>query len=511
MWNDMSPRPLFRRLATGAPALALALALAACTVGPDFHAPPPPAAGSYLGPAEATATAPGAPRAAYEAEAPLRWWEAFGSPQLDALVDRAIANNASLAASNATLARAREQIAAVAGRRLPQVDLNGRVEREQVNLAAFGFDSSAIPGVSANPLFNLYTVGGGVSYDLDLFGANRRRLEQARAEAEAQLRQTEAAHLTIAGRVVNQVLTIAAIRARIAATEDLLAGDRRLVALTEARRKGGEGTLVEVLNVQSQLANDEGDLPQLLQQLDAARHMLATLVGVTPAEIGPTDFDIARLTLPGEVPVTLPSRLVRRRPDILQAEADLHAATAAVGVATAQLYPDITLGATLSTTTPVTAGLFTGASRAFDLFAGLSAPIFHGGTLKAQKRAAVDAAQASAATYRQTVLEAFQQVADLLAALQADRRSLVNQRSAADTAGRNRDLSRRSFQVGNSGILNVLDAERLYQRAELALVDARARQYLNVARLYVATAGGWTGPARAASAPLSGIASAPSR
>jgi len=486
MPNDLS-RPLAVAL--------LALGLSGCTVGPDFHHAVAPAASGYASASDTVKPVAGAPVADPAMPSQLRWWEAFGSPQLDALVDRAMANNASLAASNATLAKARDQIAVYAGRKLPQVDLNARVEREQVNLGALGFDPSLIPGIPATPRFSLYTVGGGVSYDLDLFGANRRRVEQAEAEAEAQLRQAEAAHLTIAGRVVNQVLTIAAIRARIATTQALLAEDQRLVDLTEKRRKAGEGTLVEVLNVQSQLANDQGDLPQLDQDLDAARHMLATLIGVAPSELGATDFDLASFTLPRAVPVAIPSELVRKRPDILQAEADLHAATAAIGVATAHLYPNVTLGITSLTETPAIGKLFTGGSGAYDLFAGLSAPIFHGGALKAQKKAAVDAATASEATYRQTVLDAFRQVADLLQALQADQASIATRSGAGDTAARNRDLSQRSFQVGNSGILNVLDAERLYQRAELALVDARARQMLNVARLYVATAGGWTGPA----------------
>lgn len=477
-------------------AACLALALAGCTVGPDFRRPAPPASAAYTGAGEATAPAAAAPRIIAGGDAPTRWWQAFGSPGLDALVDRAIANNQSLAASDATLARAREEIVAVAGRRYPQVDANARIEREQINLAAFGFDASGIPGFNGTPLFNLYTVGGGISYDADLFGANRRGLEEARARGEAQLRQTEAAHLTIAGRVVNQALAIAAIRARIATSDALLAEDRRLVDLTEKRRRAGEGTLVEVLNVQSQLAADRGDLPQLAQQLDEARHMLATLVGVAPAELGPADFDFAQVRLPRDVPVALPSRLVRKRPDILQAEADLHADTAAIGVATAALYPDVTLGATLSAAAPGAGNLLSQSFRGFDFFAGLTAPIFHGGTLEARRRAAIDAARASGARYRQTVLEAFQQVADLLDAIQNDQRSVANQQGAADIATRSRDLSRRSFQVGNTGILTVLDAERLYQRAQLALVEARGRQYLDVARLYVATAGGWTGAPR---------------
>jgi NodT family efflux transporter outer membrane factor (OMF) lipoprotein len=402
-----------------------------------------------------------------------------------------MADNQSLAASNATLARAQAQVAAVAGRLTPQLDTNARAEREEINLEAFGFNPATFPGLG-NPTLSLYTVGGGIGYDTDLFGASRRRLEQARAQADAQRRQAEAAHLVIAGRVVNAALTIAAIRARIATYEALLADDRQLVDLTEERRRAGEGTLVEVLSTQSQSADDRGGLPQLAQQLDEARHMLATLLGEPPADLAPANFDFQQFTLPPNVPVAMPSRLVRQRPDILQAEADWHAATAAIGIATASLYPDVTLGGTLSTAAPAAASLFSNSFRSFDLFAGLTAPIFHGGTLKAQQRAAVAAARSSAAAYRETVLESFQQVADLLDALQNDQRSVSNQLDAVQTATRNRDLSRQSFEAGNTGILNVLDAERLYQRAQLALVDATARQYVDVARLFVATAGGWT-------------------
>jgi NodT family efflux transporter outer membrane factor (OMF) lipoprotein len=292
--------------------------------------------------------------------------------------------------------------------------------------------------------------------------------------------------------VVNQVLAIAAIRTRIATENELIAADQKMVDLTEARRRGGEGTLVEVLNVQSQLAQDRTQLPQLEQQLAEARDMLAVLLGISPADLGPTDFTLDSFALPPDVPVTLPSELIHKRPDILQAEADLHAATAGVGVATARLYPDITLGATLSQGAPNIGDILDAGFRGFDIFAGLTAPIFHGGTLKAEQRGAKAEAQAAAADYRQTVIEAFGQVADLLSALGNDARSVEQQQEALSIAQRSRDLSRKSFQVGNSGILQVLDTSRQYDQARSALVEARARQIRNVARLYVATAGGWT-------------------
>ncbi|MBW4332021.1 efflux transporter outer membrane subunit [Stakelama sp. CBK3Z-3] len=477
-------------------AATIAATLGGCTVGPDFAPPASPSATAYRSAQDGQQpVVAGTPQITQGAGPALRWWTAFGSAELDSLVDRAIAHNASLEASNATLAAAREQLAAARGKQLPQVDANARVEHEQVNLAAFGLEPNPALGLSGNPEFDLYSIGGGVSFDLDPFGGQRRQVEQSAAEAQAQLHRTEAAHLSVAGRVVTQVLTIAALRAQIDTANALLAEDRRNIDLTSKRKEAGEGTLVEVLNAQSQFENDRGDIPQLDQQLAEARHMLATLTGISPAELGATDFDLESLTLPQTIPVAIPSRLVHKRPDILQAEADLHAATAAVGVATARLYPDVTLGGTVSQGALGPEDLLSGSTRGFDLFAGLTAPIFHGGTLKANKRAAADRARAAAATYRQTVLDAFRQVADLLQAVDSDARSVRNQREAVAVAGRSLHLSRRSYEVGNSGILQTLDSERQYQSARSNLVRARSRQFLNIARLYVATAGGWTGAA----------------
>ncbi len=458
--------------------------LAGCAAGPDFVTPAAPAAGAgYESDGGERATLAEGPQGA--------WWTTFGSAELDELVGRALARNHSLAASRATLESARQRIAAIAGKHLPQVDANGRVDYQQVNLSAIGLGERIAAAGIGNPEFDLYTVGGGITYDPDLFGRNRRALEKARAQAEATQRETEAAHLVIAGRVVAQVFAIAALNDRIATERDLLSEDQRNYELTDSRRKAGAGTMVEVLSAQGQLASDRANLPLLEQQLAEGRAMLAVLLGVSPAELGPTDYSLSQFTLPAEVPVALPSQLVRKRPDILQAEARLHAATAAVSMATADLYPNITLGASItqSTSDPdrITSSKFT----AFDLFAGVTAPIFHGGTLRANKRAAEAEANAAAETYKQTVLDAFGQVSGLLSALETDGSALAVQSESAEIAGRSLYLSRRSFQVGNSGILQVLDASRSYQRAKIALVDARARQYLNVARLYVATAGGW--------------------
>ena len=465
---------------------ALLLLLGACTAGPEFTPPPPP-------PPQAGYGADGAGRAMMGEAGPREWWKSFGSSDLDALVARALASNYSLAASRATLERARERIAAVTGQSLPQVQATARSEYERVNLAAFGFTGS-IPGINvSNPQFELFSLGAGVRYDLDLAGGKRRALERTLAEAETQQRETEMAHQVVAGRTVLQVLAIGALNDRISAERALLSEDEHNLALTEARQRGGVGTMVDVLSARGQLANDRAGVPALEQQLAEGRGMLAILLGISPAELGPTAFTLGALKLPEQMPVALPSALVHSRPDSLAAEARLHAAMAAIGVAEARLYPDIAIGASLTQAANDPANLTRNAFRGFDLFAGLTAPIFDGGTLKAEKRGAEAAARAAAATYQQVVLEAFGQVAGLLSALDTDSRSLAIQREAADISERSLYLSRRSFQVGNSGILQVLDASRSNQRAKLTLLEAQARQFLNVARLQAATAGGWTG------------------
>ena len=472
--------------------------LGACTMGPDFEAPAPP-------PPQAGYADAGAARASLGEGAPREWWKAFGSPALDALVERALAHNQSLAASRATLTAAREQVLAANGRRLPQVDAGARAQHQRINFAVFGLEGRIGTPPLDDPEFSLFTLGAGVSYDLDLFGGIRRAVERTAAQAEAQQRETEAAHLTVATRVVLQALAIAALNDRIAAEQALLVEDERNVRLTDSRRRAGVGTLVEVLSAEGQLAADRANLPALRQQLAEGRAMLAVLLGISPAELGETGFSLADMRLPGTVPVALPSALVRRRPDILAAEARFHAATAAIGMAEAQLYPNVTLGASLTQAATRPGDLLTSTFRAFDVFSGLTAPIFHGGTLRARKRAAVAEAEAAAAAYRQVVLEAFGQVSGLLSALATDGEALAAQQRAAQISARSLHLSRRSFEVGNSGVLQVLDANRADQRARLSLIDVRARQALNIARLHAATAGGWNAQAGAERANPSGL------
>ncbi len=251
----------------------------------------------------------------------------------------------------------------------------------------------------------------------------------------------------------------------------------------------GSVSKLDVLDAQSQLAGDQTLLPPLYQQLAVARHALAVLLGQPPADWTQPDLELADIQLPRALPVSVPSMLVRRRPDILAAQARLHAATAAVGVATANLYPQIALSATLGQQALTPAKLFNASSAAWSLIAGLTQPLFDGGTLRAERRAALDALHASAARYQQVVLDSFGQVADLLDALNHDAQLVAAQSVARETSEASLDLARQSYRAGNSGLLQVLDAQRQRQRAELGFLQAQARQYLDTIQLLLAVGG----------------------
>jgi NodT family efflux transporter outer membrane factor (OMF) lipoprotein len=480
-------------------ALALAGLLAGCKLGPNFASPetaPEPgyvAAGEQGGPRDVQTVALGERLAE-------SWWTLFRSPKLDAVVRQAIAGNHDLAASKATLAQSWEAVNATFGGLYPQLDLNAGVSRQQVNLAAFGF-------TGPNPTFNLYSLGPTVNFDLDVFGATKRRVESLAAHADSDAYQLSAAYLTLTGGAATQAVQIASLRAQIQANEEIVANDEKNLQLVRTAEAAGTGTRVEALSAESQLANDRTLLPPLRQQLSQARHALALLVGKTPADWSPPDFDLAELTLPTRLPVVLPSALVHDRPDILAAEADLHAATADIGVATARLYPDISLSAAFSQGAPHIGDLFSGAFTAWSVGGALAAPLFHGGTLSAEKRGAEDAAKAALARYQQVVLKAFVQVADLLQALAHDEELVAEEQHAQGAAEASLNLARLSYAAGNTGVLQVLDAQRQFQQARLGLVRAEAQRYLDTVQLFVATAHGWSGapsaepPAQSAAAP----------
>ena len=471
-----------------------ALLLSGCAVGPDFVRPTAPPVSGYTATATPGTLAPGG----NEAEQRIvightiatEWWELFRSPPLAEAIRLALAGNQTLAAAQATLAQAQEAITEARAAFYPQIDFAGSVTRQHRN-------SSPSRGGSSST-FNLYSLGPTVSYSPDVFGGTRRHVEQEAALAESQGEQLAAAYLTLTGNAVSQAINIAGTRLQIAAAEEIVADDEKNLDLVRTKLDAGKAAETDMLTAETQLANDRTQLPPLQQQLSAARHALSILIGSFPAEWSPPDFDLTDFTLPGDLPLTLPSDLVRERPDILAAEAALHAASAAIGVATAQMYPSITLSASVGQEALTAGTLFTGSSMIWNLASGLTAPIFHGGALAAQRRGTIDAYEASLATYRQTVLQAFAQVADVLEALAHDADLVAEQRYALDVSDQSRALQRLSYGEGKSDLLRLLDAERLYQEARLGYARAEAQRYQDTTQLFVAMGGGWQGVERLA-------------
>ena len=474
-----------------APALAaLASVLAACTVGPAFQRPSAPAPASYLAPDEKAAALSGteSPATPYAQQLLLgqdpaaMWWTLFESASLDRLIRQALGENRTLAAARASLAEARELVAAANGARYPQVNLNAGVGRQQYGEELFG------PSFSL-PAFSYMALGGSVSYTVDYLGGVARSVEERRALAQYQESETQAASLALTGSVITQALLAASTQAQIQAVTQLLDQDRDNLRLVQTAFDNGSVSRVDVLTAQSQLASDTTLMPPLRQQLATARHALAVLTGSAPANSRLPELTLAELKLPRELPLTLPSELAHRRPDILAAEAQLHAATAAVGIATADLYPRITLTASGGYQANPGAPLFSSGNTAWTLISGLTQPIFDGGTLRARRRAALDELRASAARYQEVVLESFQQVADVLDALSHDAELLTAQSNALAAARSSVELARESYAAGNSGVLEVLDAQRLLLQAQLGVVRAQAQQYLDTTQLLLALGG----------------------
>jgi NodT family efflux transporter outer membrane factor (OMF) lipoprotein len=458
---------------------------AGCAVGPDYRAPQPPQAQAYLRPAPPPAPAekpiadtvqsvqPGA-------NLPAQWWQLFASPSLDAAVKTAIANNPTIESATATLAQAREEVVVARAALLPHVTASAGVQHSVAGAAAVGAGAT-----------NIYSLGPSASYAVDIFGAARRALEQSQADADVQRYQLAAAYLTLTGNVVSEALTIASTRLQISTTQDLIASDRRNLTLTQHEYQEGTAAQSDVLTADAQLAADETQLPSLQQQLETARDALNLLLGRSPEVPDLHDFDVAELTVPRSLPVSLPSQLVRQRPDILASEAQLHAASAAVGVAVAQEFPSLTLSAALTREALTAGNLFHQFGTVWDVGAGLTAPIFEGGALRAQARGARDAYLAQAASYRGVVLEGLGQVADDLWSLQYDAQRLSVYRHSLQIAADALKLQQMSYAVGRTNVLSLIDAERTYAQARLGYATAQVQQLQDTAGLFVALGGSW--------------------
>lgn len=412
-----------------------------------------------------------------------QWWKNLNSPELDATIDAAFAGNRNLAMAQASLREARELFAAQTGARLPSAEIAAGEGRQKYGAAFLGGNAGSFPP------FTYYTVGLNVSYLLDYAGATRNAIEQRLALAEVRQHTLEAARLSLAGNVALQALQVASAREQLRAVQSIVEEGTKNVDLVQKALDAGSVARLDLLTAQSQLADDETLLPPLRQQLSAAQHALAVLVGRPPASFTAPDFELSAFAVPSSIPLGVPSELAHRRPDIRAEEARLHAATAAVGVATANLYPQIRITGSLSRQSLEPSDLFDDKSTAFSLVTNITAPLFNGGRLRAERRAALAAVDSSLASYQQTVLTAFAQVADILTALEHDAEQIAAQQKAFDVAQTNLSLARESFGAGNTGVLQILDAQRLSQRARIGVVRAQTQRVQDLIELMVALGG----------------------
>jgi NodT family efflux transporter outer membrane factor (OMF) lipoprotein len=465
--------------------------LAGCTtVGPDYKDPAAPTVARYtreeLPPQAASRTAAqaGAQSLVPGQAVATDWWTAFGSTRLDALVNQALQNSPTLAAAEATLRQAQQLYEALAGATLyPTVDANLGVSRNGTN--------SAGQGQSGNQqdLYNLYNAGVAVNYNLDLFGGNRRALEALAAQADYQDFQLAGARLALAGNVVTTVFGQAQLAGQIAATEAILQAQLNQLDIARKRFELGATAKLDVLTLQTQAEQTRASLPPLRNKLQQADHLLAVLTGQAPGAADIPRFTLADFILPAQLPLVVPSELVRRRPDIQASTALLHAATARYGVAISSLYPQINLSATLGTQALTTGALFGPGSMIWSLAGQLAQPLFNAG-LKAGANAAEANLQAAGANYQQTVLQALRDVADALRQLDNDAQALQAHAAADAAAQESLDLLQQQYLLGAASYLQLLVAQLQAQQTRIGLIAAQAARLADSAALYQAMGGG---------------------
>ncbi len=484
-------------------ALAAALLAGGCTVGPDFRSPPlSPTINHSSGPVPDTTGAPvagGAPQR-FNPNAAIRadWWRLFGSAELDALVERAIKDSPTLALASARLREASENFSAETGARLyPRVDAMAGANRERISTAAFGNPNPT------NNLFTLYNASVNVSYAFDFSGAIWRGIEGFQAVVEFEAFQFEAARLSLTANLVTAAINEASLRAQLAANQSTLATQERLLAIIRQQAAMGGANRNDVLAQETQVAQTRTLLPPLRRQIGLASHQVALLAGRAPNATDLPRFDLASLHLPEELPLSIASDLVKQRPDIRAAESQWHQASARLGVATANLYPQLTLSASMGSQALSPAALFGTRSMVSSLAGSLLQPIFRGGELQARRRAAQAVYEQAEAQYRQTVLLAFQNVADILQALTEDAQGLRSQSEFVAAANQTLALATGQYRVGAVGQLTLLNAQRQAQLAQVGLAQAQAARLADTAALFQALGGGWwNDPSNAVASPV---------
>ncbi len=459
--------------------------LSGCAVGPDFKQPGAPAVAHYSKEADPTVTVAAqgtAQRFLPGAQLDADWWRLFKSPQLSAIVKEALASNPGLEAARASLRQSEDSLRSGYGIFYPSLNADAAATRQRYSPVGQHLPAS---------IFNLFTLSASVSYALDIFGGQRRTVEALGAQVDIQRATEQGTYIALVANIVNTSVARAAYLEEIEATQQLIDLQRQQVKLAQVQVTAGTIAYSNVLSLQSQLASLEATIPQLEQKLSQSEDLLATLAGHVPAQWLPPQIRLADLTLPADLPVSVPSDLVRQRPDILAAEASAHAASANIGVATAALLPAVNLSGSYGANSATTSTLFSANGRAWAAGGDVTAPLFRGGTLWFRRKAAIDSYQQAMASYRQTVLSAFDQVADILRALEHDAQVLQAQDEALAAAREALHLVEINYEAGLNTYLDVLSADAQYHQAVINDLQAVALRYQDTVALYVALGGGW--------------------
>ena len=467
----------------------LFIALAGCTLGPDFVRPEVAADAGYsthnlTTTARADIDAGGAAqRLIAGMDIPGQWWTLFRSPELNALVEEALRANPDISAAQAALRQANEQVYVDQASLFPVLNGNLSKTRQKV--------SGTTSGTASSPILTLSSASLSVSYAPDVFGGTRRQIESSTAQAEYQRFQLEATYLTLSTNVVNTAVSLASLRDQIAATGQIIQLQSDQLDLLQAQRRLGAIADTDVLTQQTALAQTRATLAPLQKQLAQTRNQLMAYLGRFPNQDKGERFNLASLHLPQELPVSLPSAIVEQRPDVRSAQAQLHEASANIGVAVANQLPQFSITGSLGSTVASGSTLFSAGSGVWSLAGAIAQPLFDAGALEHRKRAAVAAYDQSEAQYRGTVLAAFQDVANALRALEADAEALKQQVAAEQSAQASLALVQAQYRLGAVAYINLLTAQQTYQNTVLTRVQAQAVRYSDTAALFQALGGGW--------------------
>ncbi|PRA28019.1 RND transporter [Pseudomonas poae] len=472
-----------------APLSLLCIALTSCTVGPDFKRPDVPEQAGYSKEKLATtasaniSTGGAAQRLMTGMDIPGQWWTLFRSPTLNTLVEEALRANPNVSAAQAALRQANELVYADQASLFPSVNANASKTREKV--------SGVTAGLPESPILTVSSASLSVSYAPDVFGGTRRQIESTTAQAEYERFQLEATYLTLTANVVNTAISLASIRDQVASTEEIIRLQGGQLDVLQAQRRLGAIGDADVLTQQTALAQTRATLPPLQKQLAQTRNQLMAYLGRFPNQDRGEAFNLASLHLPEALPVSLPSAIVGQRPDVRSAQAQLHQASADIGVAVANQLPQFSITGSLGSTVAGGTKLFSSGSGVWSIAGAIAQPIFDAGALEHRKRAAVAAYDQSAALYRGTVIGAFQDVGNALRALEADADALNQQVVAEQSAQASLDLVQAQYKLGAVAYINLLNAQQTYQDTVLARVKAQAARYSDTTALFQALGGGW--------------------